>query len=173
MTSYQPDKFWSDLYIPEIKRIVGAHLLDVATVQQDQSEAADLVTLITKSVAIACRVRRDGYAERYGEQFTIRAARDTGAKTELEKILDEGKGDWFFYAMASKDNMIFSVWHLLDLSAFRIHLKNGKSNVPYVQKDNHDGTYFNAYWIAEFPKKPPLLIDSSNRELLARVSGRT
>ena len=100
--SYSADRRWSDAFIPAIKQIVGPLLLEESSFEVDTQQAADLVVMNARDTTIACRVRRGGYADRYGYEFTIRAKRDTGAKTELEKIID-GFGDWMFYGHAHAD----------------------------------------------------------------------
>ena len=71
----------------------------------------DLVILKARSMAIGVRVRRPGYAERFPGQFTIRSHRESGAKTELRKIV-EGWGDWLFYGHADGSGGI-SDWLLI------------------------------------------------------------
>jgi hypothetical protein len=65
---------------------------------------------------VAVRLRRDGYAQRFADQFTIRYHRASGAKTELDKII-EGFGDWMFYGHT--DSTGLSAWMLVDLAVLR------------------------------------------------------
>ncbi|MGH8773468.1 MAG: hypothetical protein ACREV2_20180 [Burkholderiales bacterium] len=119
MGDYRSDRCFADRFIPEMKRIIGPYLLCEATFEVDTERASDLVVLKARDMAIACRVRRPGYAERYPWDFTLRAHRDSGTKTELEKIQD-GWADWMFYAHAKDgETPIFAQWFLLDLNAFR------------------------------------------------------
>ena len=97
--AYNFNRQWSDRFIPEIKAIVGAHLLSIAPDDQDMRHATDLMMLDAKDVRIAARVRRPGYASRYPYDFTIRSQVPSGAETELAKIVN-GKGDWMFYGHA-------------------------------------------------------------------------
>ncbi len=73
MTFYQVNWSWSDQFLPEIRRIVGGHLLKAAPDPLDHFQATDLVMLDAKDMRVAARVRRPGYSMLYPNQFTIRA----------------------------------------------------------------------------------------------------
>ena len=98
MPSYRNDRSFSDLFIPEIKQIVGPRLLVESTFEVDTKQAEDLTVLLVDNKSIAARVRRPGFLQ-YCHEFTIRSHRDSGAVTELAKIYD-GWGEWMFYAHA-------------------------------------------------------------------------
>jgi hypothetical protein len=85
--SWQDDKTWSDRFMPDIKAVLGQHLLGEASREDDAKHATDLVVLHMKDVRIAVRMRRRRYAENehYVGQFTIRTERRSGVKTELAK----------------------------------------------------------------------------------------
>jgi len=155
MRTYRDDRDLSDRFLPAIKRIVGPYLLEESSAKVDQNEAADLV-LVAQDVRIACRVRGMGYWDRFPDQFTIRSRRDSGAKTELAKILD-GWGDWMFYGFHDDGDAIRK-WYLIDLHAFRWNLVMFPDVFRSEEKPNGDGTYFRAFWIRSFPEFPPLLI---------------
>lgn len=163
--AYGRDRQWSDQFIPEIRRIVGPRLLVTSTLEQDREQAADLVVLRGKDVTIGCRVRRPGYADKYPGQFTIRSHRDSGARTELQKIVD-GWGDWLFYGHAGEGATI-PVWMIIDLAAFRAHLirdthKAQKKRIDWGTNKNGDGTSFTWFDATSFVGEPKLLIDSEN-----------
>lgn len=153
---YEVDRRWSDAFIPAIKKIVGPLLLEESSFEVDTKQAADLVILNARDKTIAARVRRTGYADRYPYEFTIRAKRDTGAKTELEKIVD-GFGDWMFYGHADKNGVDVSRWMVIDLSGLRAALIRQKA--PYQKQSNGDGTHFIAFDIRKLPES--CLISSS------------
>lgn len=155
--SWQSDKSWSDRFIPEFRAVVGPNLLVPSTLEQDRLEAADLVVLRGRDLTIACRVRRPGYLA-YKHQFTIRCHRDSGAKTELEKIV-EGWGDWMLYGHADEDEKRLAFWMLLDLDAWRAHLIRDKGKIVRGVKSNGDGTAFAWFDTNSFPSNPPLIID--------------
>ncbi|MGR3702281.1 MAG: hypothetical protein ACU0A4_09355 [Paracoccaceae bacterium] len=151
--SYDINRNWSDQFIPEIKRIVGAQLLKVASPDVDRREATDLLLLNAADLRIAARVRRPGYAERYPHQFTIRSRLPSGATTELSKIVD-GYGDWMFYGHASGIGSSLRSWRLIDLKAFRAGLIRQANGQQILSGDtaNPDGTYFKWFDVRSFPK---------------------
>lgn len=116
--TFQSDKRWSDRFMRKIKSLIGQVLLSEAPDREDKSHNTDLVVFKMNSVRIGCRIRRHEYKKYYG-QFTIRAGRPSGAKTELAKII-EGWGDFFFYGFASVDGETVSDWWLCDLNVFRL-----------------------------------------------------
>jgi hypothetical protein len=176
--SYAADRKWSDQYLQAIRCIVGPKLLVPAPLAVDMKEAADLIVLRARDMTIACRVRRPGYAARYPWQFTIRAQRDSGARTELAKIID-GWGDWMFYGHASKDPGAIDRWFLVDLHVWRAELArdawraaNGKPqrHAPSLQLiPNGDGTHFAAFDVRRFPSD--LLIASSHEVPYEKAAG--
>ena len=177
--SYTVDREWSDRFIPAAKRIIGPELLDVAPLEVDCTQATDLIVLTAGTKNIGVRIRSYGFAERYPNQFTIRSHRDSGAKTELAKIID-GWGDWFFYGYEAADpSTDISPWMLLDLRAFRAglvrelaevvrHLERQPPRPPrknplvWGKKDNNDGTQFRFYDVTSFPAHPPTIVASSH-----------
>ena len=138
MTGWQDDKKWSDTFLPEIKRHLGEHLIGEPPVEEDQKRNTDLIVLKMDAVRIGCRIRRDQYIS-YKSEFTIRASRPNGTKTELEKII-EGWGDYFFYGFASDSGLVG--WVLLSLNTFRLlyHDMVKTGNKRWVTKDNVDGS---------------------------------
>jgi len=162
--SYETDRAWSDRFIPAMKRIIGPHLLEPSSVEIDTKQAADLVVFRARDVTIACRVRRFGYADRYPFEFTIRSARDSGARTELEKLTD-GWGDWMFYGHAAEHTPTIERWWLLDLSAWRAALIRDRDAVSPKKQSNGDGTHFVAFDVRRFAIRQgcrPLVIAASH-----------
>jgi hypothetical protein len=153
MSSWQEDKRWSDRFLPEIKRILGEHLIAEPPVEEDACRNTDLIVLRLDAVRIACRVRKHEYLARYGGQFTIRTGRPTGNKTELTKII-EGWGDYFFYGFADETETRLAQWVLGDLRAFRIYFcrRLAQGAVPGQSKSNRDGSSdFAAFEYREIP----------------------
>lgn len=159
MPSYEQDRRWSDGYIEQMKQVIGPHLLDTSSFEQDAQQAMDLIVLRVKDKRIACRIRRPGYFRRYPNEFTVRLHRDSGAETEMSKIIN-GFGDWMLYAHASSNNPNdgFAGWMLIDLNAFRAQLIKYRKHIHPKQHSNHDGTGFLAFDVAQFQPEPPLLI---------------
>jgi hypothetical protein len=174
MRKYADDRRWADQYIPEIKRIVGPHLLIESPFEVDTKQAADLITLRVKDMTIACRVRGREYLGRYGWQFTLRLKRDSGAPTELEKIRD-GWGHWMFYAFATSNDDYkagFARWFLIDLGVWRLNVKDTIRSKQLVQGDgsNPDRTHFRWFDLRSFPPEPRILIASSETILPPSVN---
>ncbi|KAA9010156.1 hypothetical protein [Histidinibacterium aquaticum] len=160
---YAFNRSWSDRFIPEIRRIVGAHLLDVAADPFDMHQATDLMVLDGRDLRIAARVRRPGYADRYPFQFTIRSQVPSGAETELAKIVN-GAGDWLFYGHSDASERHIERWWLIDLRAFRAALIRQSANglrIASGDKSNPDGTRFKWFDIRSFPQEPPLVLAHS------------
>lgn len=163
MNIYLRNRHWSDQFLPDIKRIVGAHLLETAPDPLDQLHATDLLMLDARDMRIAARVRRPGYAQRFPHQFTIRSRVASGAQTELSKIVN-GKGDWMFYGHSNAAQTAVENWWLIDLRAFRAALiRHGNDGGSIVMGDqaNPDGTWFKWFDIRSFPDDPPLVVARS------------
>jgi hypothetical protein len=160
--SYQSDRAWSDGFIPAIKRIVGPHLLEPSSLKVDTQQAADLVVLTGRNLTIAARVRRPGFADAFPYQFTIRAQRASGARTELQKIIDRW-GDWFLYGHALSDVDI-GRWMLIDLHSFRAARSRRiiPDNMCGMKKNTDGRTTFAWFDIRGFAQcREPILIASS------------
>lgn len=163
MPDYRVDREWSDLMIPQIKQIVGPFLLENAPLEFDTKEATDLMVFKARDMRIAARIRRPGYASRYPFEFTIRCKRDSGAETELSKIIN-GWGDWLFYGHANESHWI-DRWWLIDLHSFRAALIRTAMNgfkITVETKANGDGTYFKAFDLRSFPENPPIVVSGSH-----------
>ena len=112
-------------------------------------------------VRIGCRVRRpvsaDGYEcfKLHSDEFTIRAGRPSGVKTELTKVI-EGWGDYFFYAFADYDHKYLMKWSLCNLKVFRVWFNRqiiaNKGKLPGDKIPNRDGSsFFMAYVFSDLP----------------------
>ncbi len=115
-SGWEKDKAWSDQFIPEIKSILGRHLITEAPIEEDQKRNTDLMVLCIEAIRVGCRVRRVEFVEKYGDEFTLRVSRPSGVKTELEKIMN-GWGDYFFYGFGQNRRLVR--WTLASLDAFR------------------------------------------------------
>lgn len=172
MSDYRRDRQWSDRFIPTIKAIVGPYLLSPAPIELDQKSNTDLMIFTARDLTISCRIRRPGFSERYPNQFTIRAMRDTGAETEMSKVIN-GFGDWMFYGHADEDEVSIGRWMLIDLNAFRAHLIISRSVIVHGRKPNGDGTHFNWFDASSFPSPPKLLIADSENDFATSVNSDT
>lgn len=159
--SFKNDFSWQMKYLPVVKNLVGPLLLKDAPMEIDKTEATDLMVLVARDMRIGCRIRRAGYADKYGDEFTIRSHRDSGAKTELAKIT-EGWGDWLFYGHAEHDDLpVLARWMIVDLHAWRAHMIRHKDKIRFGKKANGDGTYFVWFDVRSFPNSPPICIAES------------
>lgn len=119
---WKEDHAWSGQFMPDIKSVLGQHLLGDASYEDDTKHATDLVVLRMKDLRIAVRMRRRRYADnaKWVQQFTIRSERpQSGVETELGKIIS-GWGDLFFYGFEGDVSGRLGIWNLIDLNAFRL-----------------------------------------------------
>lgn len=141
--TWQKNKEWSDRFLPEIKGILGLHLIGEPPQEEDAKRNTDLMVLRMEAVRIGCRVRRHEFLAKYLGEFTIRASVPSGNKTELAKII-EGWGNYFFYGFCDEAEKVLSAWTLLDLNAFRLwhscRLVALGGKQPGNTKRNRDGS---------------------------------
>ena len=116
--SWKIDKRWSDKFIPNIKPILGTHFIAEPPIEEDRDRNTDLIVLNMDSIRFGCRIRKYKDYAIYGHQFTIRASRPSGVKTEIHKIA-EGWGDYFFYGFSNKEETDLEDWFIGDLKIFR------------------------------------------------------
>ncbi len=163
MNCYTVNRNWSDRFLPEIKNLVGGHLLETAADSYDHFQATDLMMLDARDLRVAARVRRPGYAQRYPHQFTIRSHVASGRQTELSKIVN-GHGDWMFYGHSNAAQTGLDAWWLIDLRAFRAGLIRHMAHSPQIvmgDQANPDGTWFKWFDVRSFPAEPPLVVARS------------
>ena len=156
-SGWKDDKKWSDQFLPEIKQILGLHLIGEPPWEEDAERATDLIVLRMEAVRIGVRIRRPRFFERFPGDLTVRAGRPTGAKTELTKYI-EGWGDFFFYGFGDDRTGRLIAWRLGDLNAFRLGLnrglhRHGRKWLDRRIQRNHDGSSdFAVFGWAEFPQ---------------------
>lgn len=157
MKVWQYDKKWSDIFMPEIKSILGLHLIGEPPTEEDQERNTDLIVLKMEAVRIGCRIRRPEYLDKYADEFTLRASRPSGNATELTKII-MGWGDYFFYGISDRDEAKLKTWHLCDLNIFRLwftrYLASNRGEMPGTKKNNKDkSSFFLAFKFKQLPDK--------------------
>ncbi len=156
VNGWKVDKCWSDRFLPEIKQILGLYLIAEPPIEEDQERNTDLMVLRMDSIRVGCRVRKYQYFLKWPNDFTIRAGRPSGTKTELTKIL-EGWGRYLFYGFSDADELHLHAWRLIDLNIFRIWfnraiVKLDKGELPGTSKDNSDGSSeFRAFNLKAMP----------------------
>jgi len=142
-SNYKENRQWSDLFIPELKRVLGENFINVAPEYKDTQEATDLIVMGIGRLCFACRVRRFEYFEKYKNQFTIRLKLPGYKKSEMDKI-KEGFGDYYFYGFSNKKNngSGFIQYIIFDLNIFREYLPYLKSrkNECWGKKSNIDNS---------------------------------
>lgn len=162
------DKRWSDRFLPEIKSILGQHLISEPAIQEDMYHNTDLVVLKLEAVRVGCRIRRprnskgENVFQKYKDEFTIRSDRPSGNKTELAKII-EGWGNFFFYGWADDDEKCLQLWHLCDLNVFRLHfnvfLIENEGKVMGKIRENFDrGEQSSKFRVFQFKQFPPRFV---------------
>ena len=153
MTTWKDSKRWSDRFLPEIKRILGEQFIGEPPYEEDAERNTDLIVLKLEPLRFGCRVRRNQYADRYGDEFTVRAGLPSGAKTEITKII-EGWGDYLFYGFCDSEERMLARWSIIDFKAFRAwysrQLYIGKH--PGMERSNADGTSFISFSLNEIPE---------------------
>lgn len=153
---YNKQRPWSDKFLPQDKTILSnvlncdESLIEVTTPMVDMQQAADLIIKSNipdeRDIYVAVRTRTSGYAERYSDEFTVRAHYTEGYKTEYEKIM-EGFGDIMLYGFVINNSI--ARWVLIDLEIFRQEAEN--DYIIKEHKHNRDGrNSFYAYNINSF-----------------------
>jgi len=159
MKSWESDKKWSDKFLTEMKAIIGINFIGEIKAE-DQKRNTDLIVLKMGAIRFACRIRRyDQNYHRYKDEFTIRATRPSGIKTEFHKIM-EGWGDYIFYAFSNEKETGLKSWFIGDLKVFRRWHEQNKSSNQWIVKFNRDkSSSFNIYNINNLP--PEFIIAKS------------
>ena len=138
---FQEQYDWQDKHIDEVIKILNKNLHLISEIRRSSFEedtrfGKDIV-LSFDSGDIAVRMRKDTIYR----DLTIRSYKDTGYKTEIDKI-KEGYTKWYFYCWF--ENNIMVEWWLIDVDKIRnsnildtiLDKYNGKGI------SNKDGSYF-------------------------------
>lgn len=157
---YESDRKESDIYIPAATFLLGylfaGKSFYVSSPDDDMKKASDLTWLKSSDTggkSIALRVRKPDVwnTRQYKYDFTIRARRANGTRTEFAKIVEDGYGDYLLYAHACPVNQIKLAHHwLVDLDAFRRLFRNGSILLP-KEVSNGDGTFFYPFDVRKMP----------------------
>lgn len=173
---WREDKARAERHNPQIKSILGRLLIGEAPEQIDMHEATDLIVLRMDPVRIACRIRGWKFYERFGDGFTIRSYRPSGAQTELAKI-SGGFCDLYFYGFEDTEQERVGAWVVLDLDVFRdaykAYMAGGRPMVV-DRRDNTDGSSsFVGFRLSEFPTELVKARHKPSDGRLLRVTGTT
>lgn len=169
---YRSDRDWGDSYEHQVTAMLTRllpHLakIEVAPTSLDQKCATDFTLTVTGG-HIAVRLRRATCGFR---DFTLRALRDNGTKTELQKI-KEGYAFRYFYGWTDYNRKI-AEWMLVNLDTLR---SSGLLDKPRKFIDNRDGTHFLPISIPELREAGCLMaeeiipIENKRRNVNTRVS---
>jgi hypothetical protein len=173
MRTYKEDRYMSDQFIPDLRRIIGTQIVNVSSFELDAKGATDLIVFRSNDLHIAARVRSPEYLIRWPHDITIRSDRPSGAETELSKIIN-GFGHWFIYGFDSGDGRTLSKWSIVSLNAFRAALiRNSWPGLPVKitpkeHENKEEKTKFFSFDIRQFPNRPPskpILVASSDTML--------
>jgi len=151
MSTFAEGKEWSDKYIPEIKKILGLHLIQVAPLKDDCELNTDM--LVPPMIRVAQRVRNQKFWEDRDE-FTIRFQLPSGSLTEWDKLI-AGHGDYFFYGHAGINDTL-NGYTILNLKLFRAWCQSyfDKHRMwPGRKQSNPDGTSFRIFDWNDLPKE--------------------
>lgn len=133
---FQENWNWQQGYLPEVRRILTAHVLsfvsvNVATPYQDLNQATDMVVTLEGRRTIAVRLRRAHYTFR---DLTLRAYnKNSTSPTELQKIR-AGYADIYLYGWT--EGFRIAEWMLVDLNRLRA---SGLLNQSHRVQYNTDG----------------------------------
>jgi hypothetical protein len=161
MGRFKEQLAWSDQFLLEVRRIVGAELVMIGSPRQDLKEATDLLAYKVAGSSLALRIRRNKFIKEHGTQITIRAHHDDGHEVELSKLL-KGFGDMFFYgfAHATRPGKL-ARYFVLDLAVFRWILFNRPDAITIDNISNDDGTHAAVFDLRDFIEFPDLIITSN------------
>lgn len=152
MRDWEIDKALTDRAIPKVKSIMGCFLFRAGGVIEDCKQATDIILCEGGDHATAVRLRSDSYRARYGEQFTIRYDRPSGAMSELQKIMS-GYAQWMFYGFID-DSANLTAYVILKLNFLRCYLWDQRMALDafYIGKNTDDSSQFLAIPLADLPK---------------------
>lgn len=148
MKNWKEDHLWARPLLAKVKQILGMVFFTEPPEEEDQERNTDLWILRLRrkftDCRVAVRIRRFEQFMKpgYGNEFTIRSSRPSGAKTELQKMLD-GWAQYFFYGFANKHATNFQKYTLADLHWITCWIKHYQvehSELPGIEMPNPDGS---------------------------------
>jgi hypothetical protein len=154
------DRPFADKYNDQYKQIIADRFsvrledIDIASAALDNRHATDMIfwwDKVGREVRVGCRIQQHYYSVKYPDRITIRYTRDSGTKTEYEKIRvgecdivlfcyeDEKRKHIFRYFIGNL-NVLRPLMPKHDPSAY--HAKSLVPNDSMYMMDNFDGTKF-------------------------------
>jgi TPP-dependent trihydroxycyclohexane-1,2-dione (THcHDO) dehydratase len=151
----QQIKVLNTKFFPLIQRILNRYSyvftrFSEATKLQDQTEGFDAIFSFP-DVKIPVRIRKFKY-QKYMD-FTVRSQTVMRAKTEIHK-LQEGFGDYYFYAWADETDTKIEKYIIIDLNVFRKSI----IKTPDEIRDNSDDTQFYTYSFDRLMKENAIIV---------------
>jgi len=122
-----------------------------ATFEEDTKCATDMFCAVSEQFHLGFRFRRNSYMANFGNQFTIRGRLASGKNTEIHKI-QEGHGDYLFYAFATPDECNIAKWLVCDLDVLRQTLREKPSLLePSWMSPVPGGNWLYGWPVCQFP----------------------
>ncbi len=152
MQDWELDKLLTDRAMQRVKAVLGCLLFRAGDTVEDTKQATDLILCESGDHATAVRLRSDRYRQKYGDQFTIRYDRPSGAMSELQKIMS-GYAQWMFYGFID-DSATLTAYTILKLNFLRCYLWDQRMALDafYIGKNTDDSSQFLAIPLADLPR---------------------
>lgn len=168
-TSFEEDFYWQERFYDhfcEIARFACA--VETASPEDDRTKNTDFILTPRKDAPIyfSVRARRYKHREPCISTFSIRLGRVSGAKTEMEKLL-EGLGDLLIYGYEAYPGWrCLHPWLLGDLDILRQYIRDGGAYETWRNDDGTTAAYFHRYQLP-----PEFVIEESvmNDQMILKV----
>ena len=161
--NWHDDKTDTDAYLSYCIRVVqtfAATKVEISGLYDDRNLATDLISA-DSSCRIGVRIRGES-ALHYKSEFTLRAGRPSGAKSEWQKIMRDKAGNYMLYGFRDPNKAGWLVeWYLIDLDVVRAHEAACKAAGGRQFRVNTDGT---SYFVYAYDAFPPELIIACKRD---------
>ena len=125
--NYDKRRLWADQFLPQQKAILGQLLLrEPIDEHLDNESSVDVMTSrdgvgrVGFSVSLRILEDRKGYAEKYGQSFTLRAHSRGPHLCETQRcIMQSGGADLLLFCWAERTSEAVTLWRLIDLQSFK------------------------------------------------------
>ena len=144
-------------HVTEILRSLAHHIIniEIADEEADMKRATDVVIRVTGGdIGLRARKASCGFRD-----FTLRSARPSGVRTELQKVRDDGYMDWFLYGWGDGIAKLTD-WGFIGMASLRASGLLDDIEGSSREHRNNDGTKFVQYSLLELNQNR-CLIDSS------------
>lgn len=159
------DKAWEASWIPYVLPLINSkHLMRKTTLLEDRTQCMDLCVGVPGDISIGLRMRYPEYFDRYKNEITFRAKRDSGTVTEWSKIVDEEMGDLMFYGFANPGWKHFRCvrrWTLISLHAVRRIMAKHSPTLKMIRNPDN-ATYFYPVNVLQWAKLDAKFVMDAN-----------